>query len=278
MKTETAVIEGNATLMPVMTREQAQAADAVIISSGKQMGAALLRISESEGWRLLDFKTFNDYLASITNRVGGKTKYYEVLRTARVERNVGSILGRAIQMLPTHSEALADLPTPEAQAEVYQLALGGEAFLPPTAKQLERAVASYCKTHGLDKEDKKKKHATYGWTAKDLDEDDDLRHALEAIGKVYGRPGRMAIQEGAVEMKGSEVKALAKLGDAKMREVEALLLENRWSLSQSLAFINTMPTDKTTVAELKNYVLTKKSRFFEARFGGFKLTMTKDGR
>jgi hypothetical protein len=90
---------------------------------------------------------------------------------------------------------------------------------------------------------------------------------------VYGKEERMAIQDGIIGLPRKEVLALAKLYAPTMEKIRHLILANRWGVAESVAFANDMATDKSTVAQLKNWCLTTKGLYWTGTFEGFEITV-----
>jgi hypothetical protein len=112
-----------------------------------------------------------------------------------------------------------------------------------------------------------------GWTKDDLEDDSELTHALDKVQSVYGKEARMAIQNGIVQMPRREVLELAKLYVPMMEKVQRLILANRWSVKESVAFVNDCATETSTVAELINWCLATKGLYWTGTFGGFEISV-----
>lgn len=258
-------------MMSPISATEAKNLDARIMTAGDEMGHCLLQINEGKGWEHLGFKSFKDYCASVGDRLGQKSTIYNLIDKAKVERNISEELGKPVRLGLTHAQALSELP-PEGQVEVYKEFASTKSMLPPTAKQFAAKATAWLKAHGLLKKSKTTKVA-YGWSEDDLDKDNALSDALDGIEKVYGKGQRRAIQEGAIELSRKEVIQLAKLPDPKMREVQYLIIENRWSLQRSLDFVSRSCDEKSTAQELAWLAMTNKSQRLDATINGFQYTV-----
>ena len=118
-----------------------------------------------------------------------------------------------------HALALARLPSPEAQREVYE-AVKTE-FEKPAERNYETYVDRWLRKHAP--EEKKNGHnESDGWTCADLEEDGELSNALDRIEKVYGAGDRKAIQKGTIGLSRKDIIALAAFHESKMKEVHYL--------------------------------------------------------
>ena len=99
--------------------------------------------------------------------------------------------------------------------------------------------------------------------------------AITKIEKVLGKQTASALKTGTIDLPGAEIQLLAKQNDAKMREIEPLIIENRWTTTKALKFLSKMITEETTIAELMNYAIATKSGYTEVQIGKFKITCRK---
>lgn len=86
-----------------------------------------------------------------------------------------------------------------------------------------------------------KRDASDGWTMADLKEDEELAEAFDTILKVYGEQDTKAIQKGVISLRRVDVMLLARLPVEKMRQLQDLIIVNRWTPAKAMDFINAEP-------------------------------------
>lgn len=252
-----------------MTKTAAETLHRAIGSSltraGREMGGMLLDMHNQKGYELLGCGTFEAYLKKVEQDYGGSARsVYNWMGVVEVERALQAVNGSSPQLSLRIAMALWPLrDKPQLLLEAYQKGSDSE------AKALAVVERLMPKTTTKKVRDKGKS----GWTKEDVEEDKDLRDALEKIQSVFGKEARLAIQNGVIGMPKSEVLALAKPYAPTMAKLEHLIFANRWTVAKSLAFLNDMPTDQSTVTDLKNYCLTTKGLYWTGSFNGFDITV-----
>lgn len=111
------------------------------------------------------------------------------------------------------------------------------------------------------------------WTLDELKKDKPLLDALMTIAGVYGNNDTKAIREGAIGLKRADVMFLAALPKEKMQEVRDLVMSERWDPKRAITFLGKMPTDDTTIQELKYLCLATKGLFYQGDFDGFTVSI-----
>jgi hypothetical protein len=234
--------------------------------TGQELGSLLLSMFDHQGWKALGCSTFEAYLKKVENDFGGSRRsIYAYMEAARVERALYRVTGAAPKLSIKRALVLYPLlEKPDLLLEAFQ-----EGVDAPEAK-LRCVVDRLLPAPTTKKQRDKGKE---GWTKEDVAEDKELRDALDKIQSVYGKEERMAIQDGIIGLPRKEIFALAKLYAPTMEKIRHLILANRWGVAESVAFANDMATDKSTVAQLKNWCLTTKGLYWTGVFDGFEITV-----
>lgn len=257
---------------PLMGKAEAQQHDENIIKGFNDIGAELLLMRNGRGYEALGHKSFQDYGASIEERTGSRAKIYRLMQTAEVEQNISGAIGQNVKISGRAAEVLSRLPI-EGQAEVY--AEVNENGKIGTEKKVEKAAERWMNKHGEKKPAKKKtsKDASDGWTNSDLKEDEELSVALDRIQKVYDEKSRKSIQNGTIGLSRSDILGLAALHATKMKELENLIMVNRWNVPQAVKFLNTTPDEDSTVNDLIDYTLATPKLEYTATINGYEITV-----
>src|SRR6266496_795330 len=104
------------TTQAMMTKQEAQAKHGQIVALSCQyvdkVGLIALEMREREGWRALGFKNWTDYCQNVDKEISG-VHVLRLAQKAEVERNIQACLPMR------HALALAQIPSPEAQGEVF---------------------------------------------------------------------------------------------------------------------------------------------------------------
>lgn len=254
----------------VMTKTEAEAAHRkvgqTLVRAGRDMGGLLLDMHDRQGYKALGCSSFDAYIKKIEEDFGGSRRsVYRWMGLIQVERALHAITGEQVQLPLRHALALSPLvEKPDLLLEAYQQGTGSEVKIKAV---VERLMPSKSTTKAQRDEGKA------GWTKEDLEGDKELRDALDKIQSIYGKEARMAIQNGVMGMPKSEVLNLAKPYAPTMAKLEHLIFANRWTVAKSLAFLNDMPTDQSTVTDLKNYCLTTKGLYWTGSFNGFDISV-----
>jgi hypothetical protein len=253
-----------------MTKAEAEATHQkigqVLVRAGRDIGALCLDMRDRRGYEALGCKTFEDYInKKVTADFGGAQRsIYNYMAWVEVERALHASTGKYVQVPLRY--ALVMYPVrekPELLLEAYEKA---------DSEQLLKVVVGRLLPKPKSKK-QRDKTGEEGWTKEDLESDTELRNALDKIQDVYGKEARMAIQNGIVVMPRREVLELAKVYAPTMLKIERLILANRWSVKESVAFVNDSATETSTVEELINWCLTEKSLHWVGTFGGFEITV-----
>ncbi len=262
------------TVVVEMTTAEAQAAHEALrktfMRAGREMDGLLLDMHDRVGYKRLGCPTFGDYIKKIEADFGAaRRSVYNWMGLLRVERALQAATGKTSQVPLRHGLVLAPLAeTPELVAEAYKEAGGNEVKLKRIVERFLIKIRPASK-----KTEAQHEKGESGWTKEDLDDDKDLRDALDKIGGVFGREDRKAIQDGIIGMPRKEILTLAKLDAPTMEKVHYLVISRRWGVEKSLAFVNDMPTDESTVADLKNHCLTTKGLYWTGTFGGYEISV-----
>jgi hypothetical protein len=245
-----------------------QRVGSILIRAGRDLGALLLSMYEQEAWKALGCSTFEAYLKKVEDDFGGSRRsVYRWMALTRVERALQAVTGDSkVQIQIGEAEVLHPLvEQPDLLLEAYQQGSGGNEL--KLRNVVERLLPKPTTKRQRDKSGKE------GWTKEDVEDDQELRHSLDKIQSVYGKEERMAIQDGIIGLPRREVLALAKLYAPTMEKIRHLIMGNRWGVAESVAFADDMPTDRSTVADLKNWCLTTKGLYWTGTFEGFEISV-----
>jgi hypothetical protein len=236
--------------------------------AGREMGGMLLDMHNQKGYESLGCNTFESYLKKVEEDYGGSARsVYNWMGVVEVERALQAVNGSSPEPLSLRVamalHPLLDQPT--LLLEAYTKGAGSESRIKAVVERLmpPKAVSKKAKD----------KTGKGGWTKEDLESDTELKEALSKIQSVFGKEKREAIQNGILAMPKKDVLTLAKLYAPTMEKLEHLIFANRWPLAKSMAFLNDMPTDQSTVADLKNYCLTTKGLYWTGGFSGFEISV-----
>jgi len=245
----------------MLTKQEAQEKHARIIKLTGQyineVGPIALEMREREGWRALGFKNWTDYC----HHVGGQVSAVNVMRLAQkagIEQNVQASLPMR------HALALARLPLPEAQREVFEKVK--KDFPKPIERNYETYVDRWFREH--DKPTDTSGKSEDGWTRSQVDADEDLSHALDRIEEVYGHADRKAIQNGTIGLTRKDIIALASFHESRMKAIHYLIMANHWDVARALRFVNSTPTSQTKLEEIHNHVLASPGFYYTWSING----------
>lgn len=150
---------------------------------------------------------------------------------------------------------------------------GGSAKLTQEEAAAKVGVSTRSVQRAVAKKKPAKEPEIPGWTQEQVKKDTTLMDDFTAIAAVYGNDDTKAIRTGAVGLLRADVALLAKTPKEKMLEIRDLLFENHWKVKEALAFVGKMADKDSTVEDLQNYCLATKSKFYEAVFDGFMITV-----
>ena len=144
---------------------------------------------------------------------------------------------------------------------------------PKLAKQVEAGEKSLKAAEDEIKDGAPKKAS--GWTRAEVDKDEELAEAFVKIEKVYGKADTDLILHGGVPgINRPQVLLLSQLTPGKMREMQTLIISNRWLPKAALRFLNETIDGDTTLEDMTLRCLAQKG-YFEANVGAFLHTCQK---
>lgn len=259
---ETEVIE-----VRVMAKDKALALDAEIVAFNddwfRNVAPLMTEMRNGSGYKALGYSTFRDYCASVDERLGYKMAVYRLVDRIDVESNIG------VPLAAESAYALAKLPSPEAQREVFKSAM--DEYAKPLARNFKTLIDRWFKKH--DKKRAGGKSERDGWSKADLEDDGELATALDRIEGVYGHNDRKALQDGSIGLSRKDIIGLAAFHVTKMKEVQLLIMAKHWDLATSMKFINKQPDAKTKVHELQDHCLATPGLFYTCQIDGFDLSV-----
>ncbi len=251
------------TTQPMMTKQEAQEKDAMIIDvSGRyidQVGPIFLEMRDREGWRALGFKNWTDYCHHVSQRISA-VNVMRLAQKAEVERNVQA------QLPMRHALQLARLEGVEAQRQIYNEVK--KSFAQPLERNYETYVDRWLREHQAHAK-RSHRHDSDGWTKGDLEEDNELAVALDRIEKVYGQADRKAIQEGTIGLSRKDIIALAAFHASKMKEVQLLIMANHWDVAMAIKFVNKQICPRDRIEELLNRCLITPELYYACSVAGY---------
>lgn len=217
----------------------------------KLAGELLLEFRNREGWKALKGKSYTGFKecceAEFAERFGSRSNIYLLMTQAEVTRNIG-----ATDPVPaSHAAALSRLPA-EKQAEVYEKVLDKkpEATEEDVKKAVERAVPA-------PKEDKVKR-----------------KEKIDEIAKVCGKVVKTALEEETIELDLPNLRFVAALPEPTMKSVMDLVVKHRWMPRKAHKFLDEMPDDNSTAADLINYAIAAGGEW-DGTINGFDFTIRK---
>lgn len=116
-------------------------------------------------------------------------------------------------------------------------------------------------------------NTTPHWSVEDAKKDPPLFSAFKTIADCYGNEDTKAIRTGIIGLTRAEIIFLAALPTEKMKECRDLVIGDRWTPKQALEFLGKMPTDDSTVRDLKYLCRATKGQFYTGDFDGFTVTV-----
>lgn len=264
---------------PKLTKQQAEALDAQILAAGENVAKhwrrevmpLALRIEKGDGHIALGFKTFNEYSRDLDERLKHRMSIKRLRDQAHVEENLG------VEMPAQHAYVLAELPSAEAQREVFKEAM--DEYQKPVENNFKALVERWFKKH--KKSPKRapasgavKKDTDDGWSDADLEEDSELATALDRIEKAYGRSDRRAIQEGTIGLSRKDIIALSAFHVTKMQEVQYLIMGNHWDVATAFKFVNETVGRNDLVEVLLNHCIGTRGLRYVCNVDGFDIAVT----
>jgi hypothetical protein len=153
-----------------------------------------------------------------------------------------------------HALALARLPTPEAQREVFETVKKN--YAKPIQQNYETGVDAWFRDHDKPLSLGNKRSDKEGWHSTEVEQDNELSDAFDRIEEVYGHKDRKAIQDGTIGLTRKDIIALAAFHTTKMRQVHYLIMGHHWDVGRAMKFVNSTPSADTTVHELQNHCLS----------------------
>ena len=218
------------------------------IQSGLQtftdVGSALMTIRDENLFRK-EFTTFDDYLK--TKWGINKSYGYRLIGAAKVADTIKkSPMGDKLKA-PTSERQIRPLAKVEEslQPQVWEEATKAAGSEEPTHKHVAAAAAKVTEAKrpvNVDPRDHK------------------TEIALARIEKVLGKDVAKAIRTEVVPVTESDLRAWANNNETRMEEISSLVLENRWSPSRAIKFLDKMPNGDTTLTDLINYAITTKGK------------------
>lgn len=253
-----------------MTKAEVEEHEKAIVQGHVDIGMHLLKIFEEHGWEAVGYGSFKEYCSYLDEKMSTMNAY-RLKDQAKVNYNLSVNIGRPINLPMSHALALKDLE-PDQQVTAFKDAIAGhkKGDPKPTEKAFTKAAAKVAPAKAKAKT--KPREDSEGWTDDDLKKDNDLGDAFAAIEQIYGKDDTAAIQNGTIAMKKADVLFLAKLPKEKMREIQDIMFETKWTPKRCNDFLNMMPDENSTVEDLTYLCLGTKGKFWEGNFGGFKIT------
>jgi hypothetical protein len=252
----------------VMTKPEAQGKHAQILKLTSDyvdvVGPIALEMRNREGWRVLGFKSWTDYCKHIDKRISA-VNVMRLAQKAEIEQNVEAHLPMR------HALALARLPSPEAQCDVFKAVASH--CENPVEQNYHTYVDAWFRKHEPDSRRDRNRGHEDGWTKGDLDTDSDLSDALNHIEEVYGPSDRTAIQNRAIGLSRKDIIALSAFHVSKMKQVRYLIMGNHWDVATAIRFVENKPHDETTIGSLKNYCISTAELHYTCSVGGFDISI-----
>ena len=143
----------------------------------------------------------------------------------------------------------------------------------PTEVVYQREVDWWFNHHGKPMHTGRKREGWEGWTNAELELDDELSDAFDAIEAMLwqSRPYKVIQNATVPGLTRKDIIALAAFHPTKMKEVHHLIMHNRWDVTRAFKFINTTPGPDTTIHELQNHCLSTNGLYYACSVEGFDL-------
>lgn len=227
-------MEKTITTTVMLTLAQAKKEDAAIKYSAEDLGVRLLRMKDLEGWRVLGFDCWSDYLESLDQH---RATLYRLMNAAQAKQ----------------TEAVASLPEPptdEPEDDDSEPEETHEDTPEPPKTASNSLEINKSLSHNATDSAPSTETGRQPAQKPAAKPNDKLEAALNYLEKVVGEKEIKAIRDGILPLPDKELILWGSMSDDDIERIAPLVIGHRMTPSEALRFTNKAIDERTRISDL----------------------------